>query len=807
MTPRARLAIGLWLIGLVACGVIIGRTHFTADLSAFLPRAPSAEQKVLIDQLKDGAVSRLVLIGIEGAEAPVRATISRELAASLRKSPRFSAIHNGDPNETKRDREFLFANRYLLSPAVTAERFTEAGLRAAIGESIDLLASPAGLLLKSALPRDPTGEMMQLLGQLDGESRPQSVDGVWASKDGARAILLAQTRAAGSDIDGQAQALLAVRAAFDQARKTTGAPAARATLIATGPGAFAVSSRATIQAEVLRLSLLSTAIIVSLLLLIYRSLVALGLGLLPVASGALAAIAAVSVGFGEVHGLTLGFGTTLIGEAVDYSIYLFIQSDRGTQRQEMASGSSHDQQWLMRFWPTIRLGVLTSVFGFASLLFSGFPGLAQLGLYSITGLIVAAVVTRFVLPELLPPGFRIRDIAPLGRRLAALTARAGRLRWLLAALTLAACAVLTIHRDNLWNNKLAALSPISTADQAVDQQLRADLGAPDVRYLVVTSGADEQSALRAAERVGAALQPLVETGALAGFESAARYLPSAMTQAARQAALPVAGELRARLRAATATLPIQPERLAPFVDDVQAARNRPPLQRADLAGSSIAQALDSMVVQQGNKWSAVVALRAPVSGGATAAIDPAKVRAALASARVPDALFVDVKGETDQLYAGYLHEAIWLSLAGLAAIVLLLVIALRSPERALRVLAPLVAAVLVVVAGLALAGRQLTILHLVGLLLIVAVGSNYALFFDRGAEGGATSGGAADGDDAGARMLASLLCANLTTVAGFGLLAFSTVPVLQAIGITVGPGAILALLFSAIMAGHRNNAR
>ena len=807
MKSRAPLAIGLWLAGLVACGVIIGRTHFSADLSAFLPRAPSAEQKVLIDQLRDGAVSRLVLIGIEGADAPVRATLSRALAVALRKSPQFSVLHNGDPDETKHDREFLFANRYLLSPAVTPERFTEAGLRAAIGESIDLLASPAGMLLKSALPRDPTGEMMALLDELDGDSRPQTSDGVWASNDGARAILLAQTRAAGSDIDGQEQALAAVRAAFGQAAKDAGAPAAQAQLIATGPGAFAVSSRATIRAEVLRLSLLSTAIIVSLLLLIYRSYIALGLGLLPVVSGALAAVAAVSIGFGEVHGLTLGFGTTLIGEAVDYSIYLFIQSERGTERQRMASGSDHDQQWLARFWPTIRLGVLTSVFGFASLLFSGFPGLAQLGLYSITGLIVAAAVTRFVLPELLPSRFRIRDIAPLGRQIAALVSRAGLLRWILAALTLAACAVLAIHRDSLWNNELAALSPISAADQAVDQQLRADLGAPDVRYLVVTTGADEQSALRAAERVGAALQPLVDTGALAGFESPTRYLPSATTQAVRQAALPAADALRARLRAATLALPIQPERLAPFLDDVEAARTRPPLQRADLAGTSIAQALDALVVQRGNRWSAVVALRAPAAGGATAAIDPATVRTALATARVPDALFVDVKAETGQLYAGYLHEAIWLSLAGLAAIVLLLMVALRSPVRALRVLAPLVAAVLVVAAGLALAGRQLTILHLVGMLLIVAVGSNYALFFDRGAAGGgAAGGGSAGDDDSGARMLASLLCANLTTVAGFGLLAFSTVPVLQAIGITVGPGAILALVFSAILAGRGDSA-
>jgi predicted exporter len=95
-----------------------------------------------------------------------------------------------------------------------------------------------------------------------------------------------------------------------------------------------------------------------------------------------------------------------------------------------------------------------------------------------------------------------------------------------------------------------------------------------------------------------------------------------------------------------------------------------------------------------------------------------------------------------------------------------------------------------VTAALIAAGQQLIILHLVGLLLVVAVGSNYALFFD------APRGGAA----LSPRTLASMLFANLTTVAGFGLLAFSKVSILQAMGITVAPGVILALLFSAIFA-------
>jgi predicted exporter len=155
-----------------------------------------------------------------------------------------------------------------------------------------------------------------------------------------------------------------------------------------------------------------------------------------------------------------------------------------------------------------------------------------------------------------------------------------------------------------------------------------------------------------------------------------------------------------------------------------------------------------------------------------------------------DIHFVDVKGESNRLYEGYLREAVLLSLAGLAAILGLLFGVTRSAGRVFRIAAPLVVAVTVVIAGLVLADQQLSILHLVGMLLVAAVGSNYALFFDRGAAEGGLS----------PRVLASLPLAAGTTVAGFGILAFSSVPVLSAIGSTVGPGAILALAFSAILA-------
>ena len=770
---RQFLPVWIWLAALLLCGLVIGRTQFTTDLSAFLPRTPTPEQQLLMDQLRDGLASRLILVGIEGADAPTRARLSRQIAGQLRVHGAFVTVNNGEPVNTEPDRAFLFNHRYLLSPAVTPERFSAVGLHAALSESIDLLASPAGLLVKSLLPRDPSGEMVQLLDQLSSTTQPTLVDGTWASRDGTRALLLLQTHAAGSDTDAQQAAMRSIRQAFDTAAGIT--PAAR--LVMTGPGVFSVTSRNTIQSQVSRLSIISTALIATLLLLVYRSVTALALGLLPVISGALAGIAAVSLGFGAVHGITLGFGTALIGEAVDYSIYLFVQSDQQ---------GSDQRNWVKRFWPTVRLGVLTSIFGFASLLLSGFPGLAQLGLYAIAGLVSAATVTRFVLPHLLPAKFRIHDVSAIGAVLSRWVQRAAALRWAATLILLAACVVLVQNRASVWNDSISSLSPVSQADVALDTRLRADMGAPDGRYLVVVSGPSRETVLRSSEQVSTLLQTQVDQGELAGFESPSRYLPSTATQRARQASLPPHEALQTHLAQAVQGLPVRASLFAPFLADVAVARTQPLLQASDLEKTSMAMAVQALLIEQDHHWSALLPLTAPEGVG----INADKIRAALTTTNLPHVLFVDMKTESDRLYSGYLREATVLSLGGLLAIVGLLLVVFRSPLRVLRIIAPLVAAVITVTAGLAVLGQQLIILHLVGLLLVVAVGSNYALFFDR-----------PDPDTPiSPSTLASMLFANLTTVAGFGLLAFSDVVILQAMGVTVAPGVILALIYSAIFA-------
>ncbi|HJS90426.1 MAG TPA: MMPL family transporter, partial [Steroidobacteraceae bacterium] len=816
----------LWAVLLAAAIAIIARARYSADLSAFLPRAPTAAQRLLVEQLRQGVASRLIIVAIEGGSPgpslprkgdsqgeSVRARLSQALAQRLRRDPEFTAVENGDAAAAKKDQAFLFAHRYLLSRTVTPERFSVAGLKAAIGNTIDLLASPAGMLMKSLVPSDPTGEMVTLLDQLGGREQPRTADGVWVSRDGSRALLLVRTRAAGSDTDGQQRAVEAIRASFRQvlasepAAPRSSGPAlsgasAAAALLLTGPGVFAVEARQTIKSEVTRLFIVSSVLIIALLLFVYRSVPALLLGLVPVASGALAGIAAVALGFGVVQGVTLGFGITLIGEGVDYSIYLFIQSSAGAQAQGQPRSDDKPRSddrprtdFRREVWPTIRLGMLTSVCGFAALLVSSFPGLAQLGLYSLVGVLGAGLATRFVLPQLLPRGFAIRDLTPLGAAAARALSRASAERWWLAAVAIAAAVVLGLNRDRLLSHDLSALSPVPAAAQQLDGQLRADLGAPDVRYLVVVSAPDEESALEGAEQVGGELDGLIGRDVISGFESPAQFLPSLKVQRERQASLPAPAELAARLKQALSGLPLKLERLAPFLHDVEAERTGPLLRRTSLEGTSFAAIADALLVRQSDGWHALLPLEAPVSGGRPLAIDIDKVRSAVSIGAPDEATVLDLKSQADALYSTYLAGAVRLSLAGFAAIVVLLLMALKSPARVVRVVLPLALAVLTVAAALTLFGARLTLLHVVGMLLIVAVGSNYALFFDRRSDAAGV-----EPSTALPRTLASLLVANCATVVGFGVLAFSSVPVLHDLGETVAPGAFLALLYAALLA-------
>lgn len=789
---RALVALA-WIAALAALAWLVPqRLVLSTDLRLFMPTPETPAQRLLLEEIGEGPGSRLLLVALEGGSPAALAAASRALAAELRRDPAFHFVANGE-SDLAAIPESLLAYRYLVTPTLDAHRYDRAYLARELDRRVQDLGSPAASLVEAWLPRDPTLEVLKLAEAWQPKSEPQRIDEVWFDRAGMRALLVAETVAAGFDPDGQraalaqldrafraavgevgAQAGAAPAAAADAARSTAAARAIR--YVVSGPGTFATRIKERTQGEATVLGVLATAGMLVLMLLAYRSPRALVLGALPLASAALAGIAAVSAAFGTVHGITLAFGATLIGVAQDYPIHLLSHQHAGIAPHANARA----------LWPTLATGVASTCIAYLAFLVSGVRGLAQLATFTIAGLAVAGLTTRYLLPILLDP--RARDTAslPWTAKLARALERLPHPGWLVPALVAASIAAL-LAPGPWWENNLAALTPLPRDAVALDTELRRELGAPDARHLLVVRAPTVDEVLLAEESLATTLDAAIADGAIAGYDLLARYVPSAETQRRRRAALPSDAALRADLGAAVEASPFTHDAFDPFLADLAAARALPPLTPATLAGTPLEARAQSLVIVHPGLAIGLVSL--------TGVGDAAALSAALA-ARHPEFEWLDLKDAAESLVASY-RERILASLA-IAAVLLVAVVrlALGRWSRVLRVIAPMAVTSLAAVALLHAAGVPLSLFHLIALVLAAGLGLDYALFFEHAG---------ADPDDH-RRTLHALVVCSISTLMVFALLATSTLPVLRAIGVTVSIGVVsnfvLAALFTRRRAAH-----
>ena len=773
--PGLRLALALtWLLVLLAAGWWAGaRLEFSGDLRRFLPDPRTPEQRLLMDELGDGPGSRLLLVALSDDAPEVLAAQSQRLHDALVDDPRYTVVANGGDAGLDAFPDRLLPYRYLLSPSFDDAPLDVEALRDALDARLQDLGSPAAGLVEPLLPSDPTLETLALAEAWAPNAAPQRLHGVWFDRDGGEALLLVETRAAGFDPTGQLDAVETIQRTFAAARGDSAA-----TLEMTGPGAFSVDIGGRTQREAQRIGLADTVGLVLLLLVAYRSWKMPLFGVLPLASAGIAGLASVALLFpGGVHGITIAFGFTLIGVVQDYPIHFFSHQRAGLSPWRNVRG----------LWPALSTGVVATCIAYATFLFSGVDGLRQLAVFTIVALAVAALATRLLLPALVDPS--PPDLAGsvrlqrLWQRIEALP----RPRWSLAALALLAGVAIAVSPGAFWQNDLSKLTPVDPDALARDAQLRAELGAPDVRYVLVAEGGDADAVLQATSALRPSLDRLVGDGALDGYDMAARYLPTAEVQRARQAALPDTPTLRAMLDVVLADSPFRADAFAPFVDDVARAKAAPPLVRDDLDGTPLATAVSGMLLEHDDRAVALVSL--------SGLDDPADVAALAGAAGVDgvDLRLLDMKHASESLVVEYRGRVLAAMAVALVLLVATVWIALRSPARAWRVLLPTLLTLLVVVAVLRLCGVELTLFHLVALILAAGLGLDYALFFEHAGE---------DRDEQ-VRTLHAVLVCSLMTLLVFSLLAWSSIPVLRAIGSTVALGVVCNFVLSLLVARHR----
>ena len=644
MTRGARVAAGLlWLALVAALGWgVAAHLKISSDLRDFVPPARSADQKLLLDEIGRGPGSRLLLLAISGAPPPRLATLSRGLDAALAQDPHFAHVANGG-DDLAEIASGLLPYRYLLSPTLDAQRLDAAYLRAQLQRRIEDLSSPAASMLEPWLRRDPTLETLKLARLWAPPHQPALRDGVWFS-DRGEALLVAETRAAGFDPGAQAAAIAALQKHFAALPG-----AAQARLVISGPGWFGVQASRNTRAEADRFGAITTVGFIVMLLLAYRSVVPLLVTALPLLSGAVAGFALLALVFGHAHGITLAFGFTLLGVAQEYPLRVFSH-----RRIGIATA-----QCVRELWPLLATAIVSVCIAYLAFFASGVAGLQQLAVFTIAGLIVAGACTRWLLPLVVPPA--TRDMAATPGLAAAwrFLARLPRPRWLPWLVAAAGIAVVVFAPGKVWQNDLSALTPVPRAELQRDARLRAALGAPDVRYLLVLRAATADGVLALSERITPRMQGLVARHAVAGFELPSRYLPSAATQRARQAKLPAAAELQAALTQAMQGLPFRAGVFAPFVADVEAARKLPPLTPATFERSPVGARLESMLVRQGAGWVGL--------GTLSGVSDPAAF-AALTKETGGAVHLLDLKAATEALIIAYRHRI--LVALGIAALLL-----------------------------------------------------------------------------------------------------------------------------------------
>lgn len=753
------------LLGLICFSSIQVRS----DLAALLPEGESQASRLMMQQLRTGTASNLMLIGIDGAPPHRLAVISDAMAQRLRQSKLFRMVNNGQQLLSDDAMEALFRYRYLLSPTLSAQDFDVARLKddfSALRRGLDSSASP--LVQQLGMP-DPTGAFRAMATAMQGGNSVRTIDGVWFAPGRDRALMLVQTVANGLDYTAGGAALAAVQESF----RATGADAH---LVVSGPAIFAHDAAQSIRADVRLLSIVSSLLVAALLFWRFRSLWVVAVIAIPLLLGAAAGALAVQLCFGFVHGITLGFGMTMLGVTVDYPVLLIGHR----KRAEAAYGT------LQRIGHAFNLAVLTASLGLTGMVFAGLPGLSQLGVFSVAGILTAAGITGFVLPPLIVAA----DLAPVSAGDPARLARIEQARrWRLPCAALAGAALLSFAvKRPVWDADLAHLSPVPAAALAADAELRADIGAPESGQVLIVRGQTAEAVLQREEEFASRIDALVHDHVIGGADWAAQFLPSVQMQGARQGKLPDDATLAARIAAAADGLGFSASAFSQFRNDVSTSRSILPLSPghlpAPLATDALLSArLNGLLFADDAGWVGIVAPRA--------IRDPAALEAAFTG--ILGVTYVDIHQETNGLAAGYTRRALpWLA-GGAAAALIVLWVGLRDTARLMRVTGSIGAALAVTIAALTLSGVRFSVVHVVALQFVAGIGLDYALFFSRTG---------LDVEER-SRTLRTLLTCNAMALLTFGLLCVCRTPLLRDIGTTVATGVVCAMIFAFMFAGRK----
>jgi predicted exporter len=456
--------------------------------------------------------------------------------------------------------------------------------------------------------------------------------------------------------------------------------------------------------------------------------------------------------FGGIHAMTLAFGASITGLCTDYALFLLVRRAFERDRWE-------PRDVISVHWSTLWLALATTLLSFAGLAASGFPGLVEIAVFSLTGLTTSWLMALVGLPFLFRrPALRTPETLRFLAK-SNVAASSPRLRWAAAILALAcAMGVLWLRGDD----DVRRLQKPSADLVAQDAEVTSILGTGSGQILLV-EGSTPESLMVRLERLDSLLAIERSQGRVKDWLSVSRSLPSRRRQV--QDSLRLEALLSGALRRVPERLGMEPQALDDFAKRSRAGV--PPLRLREWMNSDASWGSRDLVVDT-SPWRAAVSVDA-VEGWKLSAPNEWLVR-------------VDAAGLYTSLLKGQTRRSAWI----VGFMYLLVLVGLRvflGWRRAISVLAPPVLAAVATLGFLGWAGIELHFFGLMALALVLGAGVDYTLFLES----------RASEDDAGYATV--VLCA-ATALLSFGVLGFASSPALSQFGLVTAVGLFWSLVLS-----------
>jgi predicted exporter len=586
------------------------------------------------------------------------------------------------------------------------------------------------------------------------------------TRDRRFAVVLAQTQSSAFDSGAQTRLLGDLEVQIGEVEARLGAPL-RVEL--AGANRFAVAAERDIKRDVYLIGICSFLGVAALFFAFVGSLRGFLVVSVPPLAGILAATALGLLIFGEIDGLTMIFGASLMGIGIDYSNHLLIHHGLGPDGSPRST--------VRRLRSSLVLGALTTVASFGGLAVTAFPAFREMSFFAAVGVLTALGVSLYVLPDLIDPATRLPARSErVAGRLGRVPQRLERLPRPVVVLLLAASLAAVVALPKLrWQDDMSRLTRFDPALIEEERRVRERVAGLESSRFVVGLAADEASALALNDRIQRRLERAIANGDLDGARSLHALLWSDDLQRRNWRALQAEADLYPRLDAAFAAEGFRPGAFRAF-GEALAGPAPEPLTLAELQESPLAELLAPFVFPVGEQLAVVTYLR-----GARA---PDPLRAELSD--LEGVYLLDQRSFVNDVYREFRETTFRQMGIGAGLVLLLLGLRYRAWRPVVASFLPAAGVALLLLAGLALLDVPATLLHVMSLILVTGMGVDYGIFLVDSAERRAA---------VGATML-SLLMSCLTTALVFGALGLSSQPALRAIGLTTGLGIVLSYLLA-----------